>query len=89
MRAEMTRGIDETAAASGKDHAGRRRTWSLQLRIDAQIAELAFWFVDIASKCLGSRLRLGGLGTAAADLSTRQKRRISRVKRMTSAPTNG
>ncbi len=53
MRAEMTGGLDETATASGKDHAGRRCTRSLRLRIDAVIAELAFWLVDIASKWLG------------------------------------
>ena len=56
LGAEVAGGIDGTATASGKDHAGRRRTWSLRLRIDAVIAELAFWLVGITGEGFGFTL---------------------------------
>lgn len=48
LGAEVAGGIDGTATASGKDHAGRRRTWSLGL--DQGIGHPMLFEVDSAAR---------------------------------------
>ena len=59
LQSEMTGRIDLTAATSNEHHVGRRCAWSLRMRVNAVITELALRLASIARKRLRLALRSG------------------------------